>query len=94
MYNRNEIEAVAASLEYPLKQLYIVEQSKRSAHSNAYLYGMFSSKKIVLFDTLLKGSSEATNLNENTVRILIVLQMSSRYMRILLYSNIRPESLT
>ncbi|XP_022705546.1 CAAX prenyl protease 1 homolog [Varroa jacobsoni] len=63
---RNEIEAVAASLEYPLKQLYIVEQSKRSAHSNAYLYGMFSSKKIVLFDTLLKGSSEATNLNENT----------------------------
>jgi len=29
--------------------------SKRSAHSNAYLYGMFNNKRIVLFDTLVKG---------------------------------------
>jgi len=28
--------------------------SKRSAHSNAYFYGFFNSKRIVLYDTLLK----------------------------------------
>lgn len=27
--------------------------SKRSAHSNAYLYGFWKHKRIVLFDTLL-----------------------------------------
>lgn len=32
--------------------------SKRSAHSNAYFYGFFNSKRIVLYDTLLKGSKE------------------------------------
>lgn len=28
--------------------------SKRSTHSNAYFYGFFKNKRIVLFDTLLK----------------------------------------
>lgn len=30
--------------------------SKRSAHSNAYFYGFFNSKRIVLYDTLLKDN--------------------------------------
>lgn len=29
--------------------------SKRSAHSNAYMYGFYKSKRIVLFDTLIEG---------------------------------------
>ena len=29
--------------------------SKRSSHSNAYFYGFFKNKRIVLFDTLLEG---------------------------------------
>ncbi|OQR79671.1 CAAX prenyl protease 1-like [Tropilaelaps mercedesae] len=61
---RSKIEALAKSLNYPLTKLYVVEHSKRSAHSNAYLYGMFNSKKIVLFDTLLKGSNEKTAQRE------------------------------
>lgn len=32
--------------------------SKRSAHSNAYFYGFFNNKRIVLYDTLLKNSKE------------------------------------
>ncbi|XP_077296424.1 CAAX prenyl protease 1 homolog isoform X2 [Arctopsyche grandis] len=52
---RSSIEALAASLKFPLGQLYVVEGSKRSAHSNAYFYGLFGSKRIVLFDTLLEN---------------------------------------
>ena len=35
----------------------MVDGSKRSAHSNAYFYGFFKSKRIVLFDTLIEGYS-------------------------------------
>lgn len=56
---RSSIEDLAAKLKFPLAQLYVVEGSKRSAHSNAYFYGFWGSKRIVLFDTLLinKGKS-------------------------------------
>ena len=49
------IEALASKISFPLTKLYVVEGSKRSAHSNAYLYGFFNNKRIVLFDTLIKG---------------------------------------
>lgn len=57
---RTSIEELAAKLKFPLAQLYVVEGSKRSAHSNAYFYGLWGSKRIVLFDTLLvnKGKSQ------------------------------------
>lgn len=29
--------------------------SRRSAHSNAYMYGFYKTKRIVLFDTLIEG---------------------------------------
>lgn len=50
---RTAIEQLASRLKFPLTQLYVVDGSKRSAHSNAYFYGLWSSKRIVLFDTLL-----------------------------------------
>ena len=31
--------------------------SKRSAHSNAYFYGFFKNKRIVLYDTLIEDYS-------------------------------------
>ncbi|XP_055693891.1 CAAX prenyl protease 1 homolog [Lutzomyia longipalpis] len=63
---RKSIEDLAASLKFPLKQLYVVEGSKRSAHSNAYFYGLWGSKRIVLFDTLLlnKGAPTDEGLKE------------------------------
>ena len=53
---KNKIEKLASSIGYPLKRIYIVNGSKRSSHSNAYLYGMFNNKTIVLFDTLIDKS--------------------------------------
>ena len=52
--NRKDIEDLAASIEFPLYKLFVVEGSKRSSHSNAYFYGFFKFKRIVLFDTLLE----------------------------------------
>merc|ERR1711973_539766 len=51
---KTEIESLAASIEFPLYKLFVVEGSKRSSHSNAYFYGFFNFKRIVLFDTLLE----------------------------------------
>lgn len=52
---KKKIEELAASLKFPLYKLFVVEGSKRSSHSNAYLYGFHKHKRIVLFDTLIKG---------------------------------------
>ncbi|XP_062615382.1 CAAX prenyl protease 1 homolog isoform X2 [Saccostrea cucullata] len=54
---RTKIEQLAASIEFPLTKLYVVEGSKRSAHSNAYFYGFFKNKRIVLYDTLIEDYS-------------------------------------
>lgn len=57
---KTKIEELAKQVNFPLFKIYIVEGSKRSAHSNAYFYGFFNSKRIVLYDTLLKD-------NKNTI---------------------------
>ncbi|KAG8941645.1 hypothetical protein FRC04_004131 [Tulasnella sp. 424] len=55
---RTRIEALASSLNFPLKHLYVIDGSKRSSHSNAYFYGLPWSKHIVIFDTLIAKTSE------------------------------------
>lgn len=48
------IEELASGLNYPLQKLFQMDGSKRSAHSNAYMFGFWKNKRIVLFDTLLQ----------------------------------------
>ncbi|XP_051578440.1 CAAX prenyl protease 1 homolog [Myxocyprinus asiaticus] len=73
---KSEIESMAMSIQFPLTKVYVVEGSKRSSHSNAYFYGFFKNKRIVLFDTLLEdysplnkteraGTGEETEATEN-----------------------------
>ncbi|KAH8275583.1 CAAX prenyl protease 1 homolog [Drosophila bipectinata] len=64
---RQSIEDLAASLKFPLTKLFVVEGSKRSSHSNAYFYGLWNSKRIVLFDTLLlnKGKPDDSELSDD-----------------------------
>ncbi|KAF8319488.1 peptidase family M48-domain-containing protein [Cantharellus anzutake] len=54
---RTRIEALASRLKFPLTDLYVIDGSKRSAHSNAYFYGLPWSKHIVIYDTLIKQSA-------------------------------------
>jgi len=50
---KEKIEELAGSLSFPLTKLFVVDGSKRSAHSNAYMYGFRNNKRIVLYDTLI-----------------------------------------
>ncbi|AWP16412.1 putative CAAX prenyl protease 1 -like isoform 3 [Scophthalmus maximus] len=59
-----DIEAMAKSISFPLTKVYVVEGSKRSSHSNAYFYGFFKNKRIVLFDTLLEDYSPFNKTGE------------------------------
>ncbi|RZC36898.1 CAAX prenyl protease 1 -like [Asbolus verrucosus] len=67
---RTQIESLASQLKFPLTQLYVVEGSKRSSHSNAYFYGLFNSKRIVLFDTLLAKEDGTGCSNEEILAVL------------------------
>jgi len=50
---KTSIYALADRLKYPLTKLFVMDGSKRSSHSNAFMFGFGSNKRIVLFDTLI-----------------------------------------
>lgn len=54
---RTKIEALARKLSFPLSQIFVMDGSKRSSHSNAYFFGFFT-KRIVIFDTLIQQNTE------------------------------------
>jgi len=64
---RTSIEALATRISFPLSKIFVVEGSKRSSHSNAYFFGFYKKKVIVLFDTLLAVSPFAKK-EEDTVK--------------------------
>jgi STE24 endopeptidase len=51
---KTQIYKLAERLNYPLKKLFMMDGSKRSSHSNAFMFGFGSNKRIVLFDTLME----------------------------------------
>lgn len=55
---RKEIEEFAGKTGFKLKNIYIIDGSKRSTKANAYFSGFGPKKRIVLYDTLLKEFSE------------------------------------
>lgn len=55
---RKKIEAFAEKAGFRLKNIYVIDGSKRSTKANAYFSGFGSKKRIVLFDTLIKELSE------------------------------------
>lgn len=59
---KGRVERIAASLNFPLSGIYVVDGSRRSSHSNAYIFGFFR-KYICIYDTLLTQCAEAAKLN-------------------------------
>lgn len=51
---KTRIYALAETLKYPLTKLFVMDGSKRSSHSNAFMFGFGRNKRIVLFDTLME----------------------------------------
>eukprot|EP01029_Cantina_marsupialis_P024363 TRINITY_DN624_c0_g1_i1.p1 TRINITY_DN624_c0_g1~~TRINITY_DN624_c0_g1_i1.p1 ORF type:complete len:483 (+),score=142.75 TRINITY_DN624_c0_g1_i1:161-1609(+) len=54
---KESIESLAKKCNFPLKKLYEMDGSKRSGHSNAYMYGFGKNKQIVLYDTIIKQTT-------------------------------------
>ena len=50
------VEVLAKRLNFPLNSLFVIDGSKRSAHSNAYFFGLPWKKHIVIYDTLIEKS--------------------------------------
>merc|ERR1712224_1071969 len=50
---KQKIESLAGEVNFPLQKLFQIDGSKRSSHSNAYFFGFWKWKRIVLYDTLL-----------------------------------------
>ncbi len=55
---RTKIEAYATKVNFPLKNILLMDGSKRSSKANAFFSGIGGSKSIVLFDTLVNELSE------------------------------------
>jgi STE24 endopeptidase len=55
---RDKIEEFATRTGFRLRNIYVIDGSKRSTKSNAYFSGFGSKKRIVLYDTLLKEMTE------------------------------------
>lgn len=55
---RSKIEEFAKKADFRLKNIYMMDGSKRSSKANAYFTGLGPKKRIVLFDTLVNELSE------------------------------------
>ena len=62
---RSEISAYADKVGYSLKNIYVIDGSKRSTKANAFFSGMGPRKTIALYDTLIEKHT-----NEELVAIL------------------------
>ena len=54
---RSAILSLTEKLNYPVAEVFQVDGSRRSTHSNAYFTGIGKNKRIVLFDTLISNLS-------------------------------------
>jgi STE24 endopeptidase len=55
---RTKIEEFALRAGFRLKNIYVIDGSRRSTKANAYFSGFGSKKRIVLYDTLIKEMSD------------------------------------
>jgi len=55
---KDQINSLADKIQFPLTKLFVVDGSKRSGHSNAYMFGFRRNKRIVLYDTLISQVTE------------------------------------
>lgn len=42
---KNQIYELAGKLKFPLTKLFVMDGSKRSSHSNAFMFGFFKNKR-------------------------------------------------
>lgn len=70
----NAIRSYCAENGFALKDIYVMDGSKRSSKANAFFSGLGKKKKIVLFDTLIK--------NHTTDELIAVLAHETGHFRL------------
>ena len=55
---RAKIEEIANKVRFKITNVYVMDASKRSTHTNAFFTGLGKSKRIVFYDTLLKEHTD------------------------------------
>lgn len=55
---RQKIEDMAASVNFPLQGIFVMDGSKRSSKSNAFFTGFGKNKRIALYDTLIEKHTD------------------------------------
>lgn len=55
---KEKIDALAVSLGFEVKRIYVMDGSRRSTKLNAFFSGLGKTKEVVLFDTLIEKSTE------------------------------------
>ncbi|KAJ4954196.1 hypothetical protein NE237_031028 [Protea cynaroides] len=86
---KEKIENLASSLKFPLKKLFVIDGSTRSSHSNAYMYGFFKNKRIVLYDTLIQQCK-----NDEEVVAVIAHELGHWKLNHTMYTFIAVQVLT
>ncbi|MEP0369052.1 MAG: M48 family metallopeptidase [Cyclobacteriaceae bacterium] len=54
---KNSIQAYSDKVSFPLKNIFVIDGSKRSSKGNAFFSGLGKQKKVVLYDTLIENHS-------------------------------------
>lgn len=66
---KTEIYALAEKNKFPVTKILVMDESRRSSHSNAFFTGLGKQKNIVLFDTIL------TQLNNNDILAVLAHEL-------------------
>jgi STE24 endopeptidase len=77
---RSAIEAFAQKTSFPVRNIYVIDGSKRSTKSNAYFTGFGKKKRIVLFDTLID------DLNTEEIVAVLAHEIGHYKMRHVFYN--------
>jgi STE24 endopeptidase len=54
---RDKIHTYAQQVNFPVRDIFVMDRSRRSSKANAYFTGLGKTKRIVLFDTLIQSLS-------------------------------------
>lgn len=59
---KDKIKELAKKVGFQYSNIFVMDGSKRSGHSNAFFIGLFKEKRIVFYDTLLEQTTEEESI--------------------------------
>ena len=77
---RSAIESFAQKVSFPIKNIYVMDGSKRTTKSNAYFTGFGKKKRIVLFDNLID------DLNTEEILAVLAHEIAHYKMKHIIYT--------